>query len=147
MHLLGGNLSQLQKINSSSLQLGMRFSAPVFFDDKENIFLAEGKEIRKFHLQALIRWNIDYVFTYGQILMKNQDISDVNELSKVEELESLEEVDDLDKEYRHSHMLRLNKHICSIDSGIIYLDLLTNIERISDHSASIAKRVIKVDEW
>ena len=88
-------MSQLQKINSSSLQLGMRFSAPVFFDDKENIFLAEGKEIRKFHLQALIRWNIDYVFTYGQILMKNQDDSEaslVKELSKVEEVESLEEL-------------------------------------------------------
>ena len=43
-------------------------------------------------------------------------------------------------------MKRLNQHLCSIDSGIIYLDLLTNIERISDHSASIAKRVIMVNK-
>jgi phosphate:Na+ symporter len=43
-------------------------------------------------------------------------------------------------------MRRLNKNICSVDSGIIYLDLLTNIERISDHAASIAKRVIMVNE-
>ncbi|RDC50655.1 hypothetical protein DVA85_17680, partial [Acinetobacter sp. RIT592] len=35
---------------------------------------------------------------------------------------------------------------CSIDSGIIYLDLLTNLERISDHSASIAKRVVKINQ-
>ncbi|MBQ4555125.1 MAG: HD-GYP domain-containing protein [Spirochaetaceae bacterium] len=92
-------MSQLQKINSSSLQLGMRFSAPVFFDDQENIFLAEGKEIRKFHLQALIRWNIEYVFTYGQLLMKSEDNSEkslVEELPEVEELENLEEVDDLE---------------------------------------------------
>ena len=77
----------------------MRFSAPVFFDDQENIFLAEGKEIRKFHLQALIRWNIEYVFTYGQLLMKSEDNSEkslVEELPEVEELENLEEVDDLE---------------------------------------------------
>ena len=43
-------------------------------------------------------------------------------------------------------MSRLNQNNCSVDSGIIYLDLLTNLERISDHSASIAKRVIKVNE-
>ena len=42
-------------------------------------------------------------------------------------------------------MNRLNKHYCSIDSGVMFLDLLTNIERISDHSASIAKRVILVN--
>ena len=73
----------------------MRFSAPVFFDDQENIFLAEGKEIRKFHLQALIRWNIEYVFTYGQLLMKSEDNSEkslVEELPEVEELENLHEL-------------------------------------------------------
>nr|WP_317852101.1 PhoU domain-containing protein [Paraclostridium sp. AKS73] len=57
-----------------------------------------------------------------------------------------DEVDALDKLYRAKHMNRLNIHSCSIDSGIIYLDLLTNLERISDHSASIAKRVIKINQ-
>ena len=74
--------------------------------------------------------------------MRKNDVSIAERVLRLEQ-----EVDDLDKEYRHSHMLRLNKHICSIDSGIIYLDLLTNIERISDHSASIAKRVIQVNKW
>lgn len=62
---------------------------------------------------------------------------------RVIELEK--EVDSLDKIYRDEHMERLNNRLCTIDSGIIYLDLLTNIERISDHSASIAKRVISVN--
>ena len=70
--------------------------------------------------------------------------NDVNISKRVIILE--ETVDELDKAYRNEHMRRLNKNICSIDSGIIYLDLLTNIERISDHAASIAKRVIMVNE-
>lgn len=80
-------------------------------------------------------------YTLSLEAMKNND---VNIAKRAIELE--EDVDELDKSYRNEHMRRLNKNICTIDSGIIYLDLLTNIERISDHSASIAKRVINVNE-
>ena len=31
---------------------------------------------------------------------------------------------------------------CSIDSGILYIDLISNLERVSDHCANIAKRSI-----
>ena len=51
----------------------MRFSAPVFFDDEENMFLAEGQEIKDFHLQALVRWNVDYVCTFGHVLGENEN--------------------------------------------------------------------------
>ena len=73
--------------------------------------------------------------------MKNNDISIAKNVIELEE-----RIDELDRLYRNEHMKRLNNHLCNIDSGIIYLDLLTNIERISDHSASIAKRVIMVNE-
>jgi len=52
----------------------------------------------------------------------------------------------LEKAYKNKHMERINYNSCGIDAGIIYLDLLTNLERISDHCASIAKRVIKINE-
>lgn len=70
----------------------MRFSAPVFFDDMENLFLAEGKEIGDFHLQALIRWNIDYVCTYGRILEENEKLQNQNDYEDCEELEEIEEL-------------------------------------------------------
>ena len=73
--------------------------------------------------------------------MKQNNSTLANDVLKIED-----EVDALDKLYRAKHMNRLNSHSCSIDSGIMYLDLLTNLERISDHSASIAKRVIKINQ-
>ena len=37
------------KIDSSLIKEGMRFSAPVFFDDGENMFLVEGKAAKAYH--------------------------------------------------------------------------------------------------
>lgn len=60
---------------------------------------------------------------------------------KVLELE--EEVNYMEKSFRSSHRNRLKKNLCSIDSGIAYIELLSNLERISDHSKNIAKIVIQ----
>ncbi len=80
-------------------------------------------------------------YTLSLEAMKQSNTTFANDVLKIEE-----EVDALDKLYRAKHMNRLNANSCSIDSGIIYLDLLTNLERISDHSASIAKRVITINQ-
>lgn len=52
-----------------------------------------------------------------------------------------DEVDALDKLYKKKHMERLNNGRCTIDSGVLFLDLLTNLERVSDHSCNIANYV------
>lgn len=92
-------MKQFLKIDSSSLAKGMRFSAPVFFDDEENMFLAEGQEIKDFHIQALVRWNVEYVCTYGHVLGKNEKIDDesVEELTELVELEPVEEVSEVEE--------------------------------------------------
>lgn len=51
-----------------------------------------------------------------------------------------EEVNKIEKSIRINHIYRLNNEKCSIDSGIVYIDLISNLERISDHCANIAKR-------
>ena len=65
---------------------------------------------------------------------KNQEL--VKDIYKIEE-----EVDSLEKLYKKKHMERLNNGSCTIDSGVIFLDLLTNLERISDHSCNIGNQV------
>ncbi|SFE43971.1 Na/Pi cotransporter family protein [Peptostreptococcus sp. D1] len=43
----------------------------------------------------------------------------------------------LEKEYRKTHMDRLRKGDCTVEAGIYFLDIITNLERISDHSINI----------
>lgn len=49
-----------------------------------------------------------------------------------------ETVDDMEEEYREHHIIRLSKNKCSSESGVVFVDLLVNLERISDHSINIA---------
>jgi phosphate:Na+ symporter len=51
------------------------------------------------------------------------------------------EVDKLEKICRKGHIDRLNNHDCNAESGIVYLDIVSNLERISDLSANLAKVV------
>ena len=66
---------------------------------------------------------------------------DIDKAKKVNEIES--EVDILQKKYRDLHIKRLYDGKCSAYAGAIYLDLISNLERVSDHSLNIAESVIE----
>ena len=46
-------------------------------------------------------------------------------------------IDDMEEELRKQHIKRLAKQQCNANAGIIFLDILTNLERISDHCLNI----------
>jgi len=51
-------------------------------------------------------------------------------------------VDSIEKTLRSNHIARLNKQQCNTSSGILFLDFISNLERISDHAANIAMAVL-----
>ncbi|MDX9916467.1 MAG: Na/Pi cotransporter family protein [Gudongella sp.] len=57
-------------------------------------------------------------------------------------LELEDEVDRLEKQNRANHIDRLNKMLCSTGSGIVFLDVISNLERVSDHASNIAMYVL-----
>lgn len=66
-----------------------------------------------------------------------------NDLSAASKVEPLEEViDDLKETLRSNHIRRLQRGACSIEAGFVWSDLLTGLERISDHCSNVAVCVI-----
>ena len=54
-------------------------------------------------------------------------------------IEPLEEViDDLKEQMRTRHILRMQQGQCSIEAGFVWSDLLTSLERVSDHCSNLA---------
>ncbi len=152
-------LDYLIKLSNKTLDNKMRFSLDLLFhtvNDIERISdLSENiAELGQLSINSNAKLSDnakdEIVEIYNKVLecynlalnaMKDNNTNVAKDVLKLES-----EVDMLEKAYKNKHMERINYNSCSIDDGIIYLDLLTNLERISDHCASIAKRVIKINE-
>ena len=59
-----------------------------------------------------------------------------------EVVEKDDEIDDMEKTLRRAHIGRLNEGTCTGEAGAIYLDILSNLERIGDHAVNIAQYVL-----
>ncbi len=104
-------MNNLIRIDASDIKLGISFSSPVFFDDGKNMFLAEGKTVKNYHLNAIKKWKLPFLLTYGRELtaeeaadlsnkpaVDNKPVQDsVNSQNEevLEDLETLEEVEEL----------------------------------------------------
>ena len=55
-----------------------------------------------------------------------------------------EEIDELIMQYRINHLSRLEQGICISDSGLIFSDILTDIERLNDHLCNITKGILHI---
>jgi len=53
-------------------------------------------------------------------------------------------INEMEKKFRKSHIKRLNEGACVTQTGIIFLDTISNLERVGDHSANIAGNIIEV---
>ena len=82
-----------------------------------------------------------------RILDLTNDAFENDDLTLARQVEPLEEVIDIMVEkLRDQHIKRLKDGICSIDTGVVFLDVLNNAERISDHCSNIAARLVGMSE-
>lgn len=87
-------------------------------------------------LKEMIQHSVN---SYGNSL-KSLEFSDVSFAREVVREEDI--VDDMESELRDRHIQRLAANLCSAPSGVRFLDLLTNLERVSDHALNIAQVVL-----
>ena len=69
---------------------------------------------------------------------EKQDKEMANEILPLEK-----QTDQLEEKFRSKHMQRLAKAECDPFAGIIYLDMVSNLERISDHAVNIAQLILE----
>lgn len=87
------------------------------------------------------------VFTEAicEIVGSAVDVFKVGDLEEAKMVEPLEQViNSLVAEMKQRHIKRLRKGKCTMDLGLVWQELLTNFERISDHCSNIAVCLIEV---
>ena len=73
------------------------------------------------------------------VALESYNNKDAIAANKIKEIES--SIDKYEKDLRENNIARLNKKICNANVSAIFLDLISNLERIGDHSTNIAERV------
>jgi phosphate:Na+ symporter len=56
----------------------------------------------------------------------------------------MDKIDKMERVLKKGHILRLNEGRCSGDAGIIFVDIVSNLERVGDHAVNIAEGVLGV---
>ena len=86
----------LKKIKASELKEGQRYSAPLFFDDGQNMLLLKGLPVTEYEIDMLKHWKIQYVLTAGDVIPEKSDSDDDDVGMLMDADEDLEELDDDD---------------------------------------------------
>ena len=83
----------------------------------------------------------------GEILTLTEKAYLNNDLVTAYDVEPLEQViDNLKTLLRNNHIVRLREGTCTVETGFVWSDLITNFERVSDHCSNVAVGIIDVSE-
>jgi len=74
--------------------------------------------------------------------LNTNSINDAKEVLKIED-----DVNELTEKLRQNHIERLGKGECKVRSGIVFLDMISNFEKIGDHVSNVAEAVMGRLQW
>lgn len=105
---------------------------------------AEEMQEKKLLFTDSAAYELDVLFSaVGEIMDLSLTAFLADDLKSAYMVEPLEQViDQLKEQMRTRHILRMQQGVCTIDAGFVWSDLLTDLERTSDHCSNIAGCVI-----
>ncbi|KOP70503.1 sodium-dependent phosphate transporter [Lysinibacillus sp. FJAT-14745] len=116
-------------------------------DHFENILeLLQYKEHHEVSLSKSARQDLIGMFSLAiEAVRKSIAALDTASLSLAQEVTELESlIDDMEDKLRQKHIARLNTNECNGAAGIVYTDIVSNLERIGDHAVNIADSILGI---
>ncbi|MGD9677549.1 MAG: Na/Pi cotransporter family protein [Vulcanibacillus sp.] len=101
---------------------------------KHNLFFSEQAQNELVSMFDLTVLNYELAL----ISLEKKDIVSAKKVMENEDL-----IDKMERDYRRTHLKRLNEGVCGGSSGVIFLEIISNLERISDHCFNISQAVIE----
>lgn len=144
MGLSGVNLSEVEITQHTALMDAVRDIERIG-DHFENIVeLVEFKISNNIKLSEYAHENLQEMFDMTILTVKEA----MNSLQNVDREKALivlnqeEQIDKMERKFRKNHIIRMNEGICSGSAGIVFIDIISNLERIGDHAVNIAEEIL-----
>lgn len=102
------------------------------FKVNNDIQFSEGASVE---LKEMVE-HVNHAVAYAIAARKNQELSLAQKAREYEDT-----VDEMEEVLRKKHIERLANNLCQPKAGVVFLDILSNLERISDHADNIAEYV------
>ena len=77
--------------------------------------------------------NIIQLFEQTVITLRKRNYVSIEKIVGFED-----EIDYISEKFQKNHIKRLNEGTCDVDSGVLFIDMVANLERIADHIYKIA---------
>lgn len=114
-------------------------------DHYENIIeLVDYKISNKINLteQAMDDLNNMFHLTLLTVKQAMESLEKIDKESALEVVHKEEQIDQMERQNRKKHIIRVNEGLCNPTAGIVFVDIISNLERIGDHAVNIAEEVL-----
>ena len=104
-------------------------------DTKDGVPISFSEEASR-EMEAIMGL-VSNAFTYAMKAREEESVEAAVKVGKYEDM-----VDNMEEELREKHIERLSKQLCNPTNGVVFLDIISNLERISDHAYNLAGYVM-----
>lgn len=91
---------------------------------------------------AQLRKEANQMFDYISVALENNEVE-----SAKSALVNEEHLNQMQMDFRRAHVQRMTDGTCTPEAGLIFIDLVDNVEKIGDHLTNIAQAVIGGLQW
>lgn len=144
VQLSGSTLSDIEKTDHSALINAVRDIERIG-DHYENIIeLINYKMSNKVDIteQGMIDLNEMFDLTIITVKEAIKALEQMDREAALSVVQKENEIDKMERRYRKKHIIRLNEGVCTGAAGIVFADIISNLERIGDHAVNIADEVL-----
>ncbi|HLR66467.1 Na/Pi cotransporter family protein [Virgibacillus alimentarius] len=139
-----GTMTELESAKHTSLMDTVRDIERIG-DHFENIVeLIDYKISNKVNITEQAQEDLNDMFDLT-ILTVKQAVKALETMDREEALavaQKEDQIDKMERNYRKKHIIRMNEGKCNGSAGIVFVDILSNLERIGDHAVNIAEEVL-----